>query len=146
MLRKVKRYVLVVPLMLASNVGESQMSSWEPDLSVQQTYTLRRASSSDRTGGNADFVRVDPNTTITVLDVDGPATMSHIWMTLVDQEAYHLKRVVLGMYWDGESSPSVESPIGDFFGLGLGEYHSWQSQLLSVGSIKALNSFASTQI
>jgi hypothetical protein len=35
----------------------------------------------------------------------------------------------------------VETPIGDFFGLGLGDYHNWQSQMLSVGSAKALNCF-----
>jgi hypothetical protein len=35
----------------------------------------------------------------------------------------------------------VEAPIGDFFGLGLGAYHSWQSQMLSVSSVKALNSY-----
>jgi hypothetical protein len=59
----------------------------------------------------------------------------------VDSEPYHLKRVVLRMYWDDESTPSVEVPLGDFFGLGLGEYHKWQSQLLSVSSVKALNCF-----
>jgi len=48
---------------------------------------------------------------------------------------------VLRMYWDGEASPSVEAPIGDFFGLGLGDYHLFQSLPLSVGSDKALNSF-----
>jgi hypothetical protein len=48
---------------------------------------------------------------------------------------------VLRIFWDGESTPSVETPVGDFFGLGLGEYHSWQSEMLSVGSIKALNCF-----
>jgi len=76
-----------------------------------------------------------------VLDVDGPATISHLWFTVADHEPYHLKRIVLRMYWDGESTPSVEAPIGDFFGLGLGEYHSWQSQMLSVGSVKVLNCF-----
>ena len=35
-------------------------------------------------------------------------------------EPYHLKRIVLRMYWDGEETPSVETPIGDFFGLGWG--------------------------
>ena len=25
------------------------------------------------------------------------------------------------MYWDGETTPSVETPIGDFFGLGNGD-------------------------
>ena len=45
------------------------------------------------------------------------------------------------MYWDGESSPSVETPIGDFFGLGLGDYHLYQSAALAVGGDKALNCF-----
>ncbi|MGH7043400.1 MAG: glycoside hydrolase family 172 protein, partial [Acetobacteraceae bacterium] len=56
-------------------------------------------------------------------------------------EPYALKRIVLRMYWDGETSPSVETPIGDFFGLGLGEYHTWQSEMLSVGNDRALNCF-----
>ena len=45
------------------------------------------------------------------------------------------------MYWDGEATPSVETPVGDFFGLGLGQYYLYQSLPLSVGSDKALNSF-----
>ena len=49
--------------------------------------------------------------------------------------------MVLRMYWDGESSPSVEAPVGDFFGLGLGDYHLYQSVPLLVGGDKALNCF-----
>ena len=45
------------------------------------------------------------------------------------------------MYWDGEQRPSVEAPIGDFFGLGNGEYFLYQSAPLSVGADKALNCF-----
>jgi hypothetical protein len=45
------------------------------------------------------------------------------------------------MYWDGETSPSVETPIGDFFGLGNGMYYRWESLLLSAGSDRALNSY-----
>ncbi len=119
----------------------AQMQSWQPDLTVQQTYTPHRVSSTDPTGANADFRRVAPGATLTLLDSDGPGTVSHIWFTIADREPYHLKRIVLRMYWDGEDAPSVETPIGDFFGLGLGEYFSWQSQLLSVGSDKSLNCF-----
>jgi hypothetical protein len=45
------------------------------------------------------------------------------------------------MYWDDEASPSVEAPIGDFFGLGLGDYFLFESTPLSVASDKALNCF-----
>jgi len=92
-------------------------------------------------GANADNRRVAPGETLTVLDADGPGTVSHIWFTIASDESYHLKRIVLRMYWDGEETPSVESPIGDFFGLGLGEYVNWQSEMLSVGSVQALNCF-----
>ncbi len=119
----------------------AQVSSWQPDLTIQQTYTPHRISSTDPTGANADFRSVEPGATLTIMDVDGPGTISHIWFTIADREPYHLKRIVLRMYWDGEKAPSVETPIGDFFGLGLGSYHHWHSELLSVGSDKALNCF-----
>ena len=130
--------ILVCSFMLSAY---GQTSGWQPDLSRQQTYVAHRASSTDPTGANADFRSVAPGTTLTVLDVDGPGTISHIWFTIADSEPYHLKRIVLRIYWDQEQSPSVEAPIGDFFGLGLGYYYRWQSELLSVGSDKSLNCF-----
>ncbi|MBV9267180.1 MAG: DUF2961 domain-containing protein [Acidobacteriaceae bacterium] len=134
---------LITLLLIALSVLPlgAQMLSWQPDLTIQQTYTPHRVSSADPTGGNADFRKVDAGGTLTVLDTDGPGTISHIWFTIADREPYHLKRIVLRMYWDGENTPSVEAPVGDFFGLGFGEYFRWQSQLLSVGSDKSLNSF-----
>jgi hypothetical protein len=130
-------------LLAATSMAMAQVPtpSWQPDVTRQQTYTLHRSSSADATGRNADFRTVPPGETVTVLDTDGPGVISHIWFTINDQEPYHLKRIVLRMYWDGETTPSVETPIGDFFGLGLGTYHNWQSEMLSVGSVKALNSY-----
>jgi hypothetical protein len=75
------------------------------------------------------------------MDANGPGMLTHLWITVASPEAYHLKKLVLRIYWDQETTPSVEAPLGDFFGLGLGEYHRWESELLSVGSDKALNSF-----
>lgn len=118
-----------------------QTSAWQPDITQQQTYAPHRASSTDPTGANHDFRTVAPGETLTVLDTNGPGEIAHVWFTIADREPYHLKRIVLRIYWDGESEPSVEAPIGDFFGLGLGIYHSWQSQLLSVGNDNALSSF-----
>lgn len=104
-------------------------------------YEARRASSYDRTGGNADFARVDPGTTTTLMDVSSPGMITHIWITINSREAYHLKKLVLRAYWDQESEPSIEAPVGDFFGLGLGDYFLYQSALTSVASIKALNAY-----
>jgi Protein of unknown function (DUF2961) len=119
----------------------AQASAPQADLTQPQSYILKRVSSYDRSGGNADFRQIAPGQTLTVLDADGPGTLTHIWFTLASREPYHLKKLVLRMFWDRETSPSIEAPLGDFFGLGLGDYHIWQSELLAVAPQRALNSF-----
>ena len=111
------------------------------DLTRPQTYRVHRASSSDLSGFNRDWMRVAPGTTITLVDTDGPGQISHIWITASAREKYFLKRVVLRAYWDNEATPSVEVPLGDFFGLNTGEYAGFESAVISVGASRGLNSF-----
>ena len=106
-----------------------------------RNYKPRRSSSWDRTGGNRDAVPVEPGASATVLDVTGAGVVTHLWFTISSQDAMHLKNLVLRAWWDGENNPSVEAPIGDFFGLGLGEYFVYQSALLVVAPVKALNAY-----
>src|SRR6202140_2284987 len=115
--------------------------AWLDNLPQTKNYVQKRVSSYDRSGANADFRTVAAGETLTLLDDAGPGIISHVWFTIASGDPYHLKALVLRMYWDGESTPSVETPVGDFFGLGLGEYHLYQSLPLAVGSDKALNSF-----
>ncbi|HLI04223.1 MAG TPA: glycoside hydrolase family 172 protein [Terracidiphilus sp.] len=108
-----------------------------------RNYRSRRSSSWDRTGGNADWATVAPGAAATVLDVQGAGVVTHLWFTINSPDPMHLKNLVLRAWWDGESSPSVEVPIGDFFGLGLGEYFVYQSALTAVAPVKALNAYFS---
>ena len=116
-------------------------STWLFTLPQAKDYVQKRASSYDRTGGNADARTIPAGETLTLLDDAGPGMISHVWFTIASDDPNHLKALVLRMYWDGESTPSVETPVGDFFGLGLGQYYLYQSLPLAVGSDKALNSF-----
>jgi hypothetical protein len=129
---------LAVPA-LAQNL--SSLSGLMASLTEPHDYVLKRISSWDRSGGNADSRKIGPGETFTVLEESGPGAITHIWITIASPENAHLKKLVLRMYWDGESTPSVEAPIGDFFGLGLGDYFTYGSFPLAVGSTKALNSF-----
>ena len=104
-------------------------------------YKCKRSSSWDKTGGNNDWVAVEPGATATLLDVKGPGVITHIWFTINSSDNMHLKNLVLRAWWDGESSPSIEAPIGDFYGLGLGDYAVYQSALLAVAPMKALNAY-----
>jgi hypothetical protein len=106
-----------------------------------RSYKARRSSSWDRTGANADAVRVEPGQAATLLDVQGAGVVTHIWFTIDSNDPHHLKNLVLRAWWDGESSPSIETPIGDFYGLGLGEYYIYQSALTAVAPQKALNAY-----
>jgi Protein of unknown function (DUF2961) len=106
-----------------------------------RNYKARRSSSWDRTGGNGDAVRVEPGHSATLLDVTGSGVVTHIWFTIASNDPHHLKNLVLRAWWDGESTPSVEVPIGDFYGLGLGEYFTYRSALLTVAPMKALNAY-----
>src|ERR1700675_2180287 len=111
------------------------------NLPQSKDYVQKRVSSYDTTGANADYRQFAGGESTTLLDVDGPGIITHIWFTIATGDAQHLKALVLRAYWDGESTPSIEAPIGDFFGLGLGDYYRYQSIPLSVGSDKALNCF-----
>ena len=106
-----------------------------------RSYKSRRSSSWDPTGGNNDAVPVEPGATATLLDATGAGVVTHLWFTINSPDPMHLKNLVLRAWWDGEATPSVEAPIGDFFGLGLGEYFVYQLALLAVASIKALNAY-----
>lgn len=60
-----------------------------------------------------------PGEKTVVLDTDKPGCVKHIWCTIGGGGPQFLRRLVLRMWWDGEENPSVESPIGDFFGVGF---------------------------
>jgi len=97
----------------------------------------KRASSYDKTGGNNDRIRVNAGETATLAGIDGAGCVRHIWMTIADNEPNYLRRLVLRAYWDGESRPSIESPVGDFFGVGHGRvahYHSMPLNMVTGGS------------
>lgn len=96
-------------------------------LPVLRRNLRRRASSWDRTGGNDDYVLIPPGGTHRLAAISGAGCITHLWMTLAGREAGYLRKTVLRMWWDGQAHPSVESPVGDFFGVGFGEPVSFAS-------------------
>ena len=97
-----------------------------------------RFSSYDRSGGNHDWADIPPGETHTLMDFPGSGIIRHIWMTCwvsgVDgkEEAHHLRKLTLRMYWDGEEEPSVQAPLGDFFGVAFGLRRAYHSAALAM--------------
>jgi hypothetical protein len=82
----------------------------------------RRASSRDPNwrDGNRDWREIAPGETITLADLAGPGVIRHIWFTVNARDLQYPRSLVLRMYWDGDETPAVESPLGDFFAVGHG--------------------------
>jgi len=97
-------------------IGHTTLAS----LATLRSFRSKRFSSFDPTGGNHDWWDVAPGETVTIAETDAPGCIKHIWMTTNCEAQAYLRRLVIRMYWDGEETPSVECPLGDFFGLGHG--------------------------
>jgi hypothetical protein len=78
----------------------------------------RRESSWDRNGGNIDAINIEPHAMIDIAKIPGQGCVKHIWMTALCDDPLYLRKTILRIYWDGEENPSVEVPLGDFFGVG----------------------------
>lgn len=107
-------------------IGKSSLN----DIARLRPDSIKRArvSSYDKSGGNFDWVDINPGETHVMAEVKGAGCIKHIWCTtmcmgfLFFPKKHYVRNVIVRMYWDGESDdkPSVEVPIGDFFGMGHG--------------------------
>ncbi len=83
--------------------------------------------------------------TVTLAKIETCGVINHIWITVTDRTSdinrFVLRDLVLRMYWDGEETPSVESPLGDFFCLGFGESYMVNSALINVNPLRGMNSY-----
>jgi Protein of unknown function (DUF2961) len=68
-------------------------------------------------------------------------TVRRIWMTFPDRSPRMLRSLRLDIYWDGARTPAVSAPVGDFFGLGLGQMVPFQSALFANPEGRSFNSF-----
>jgi len=91
--------------------------------------------STDLKGGNEDFARIAPGQTLTLVDHRGAGIVRRWWVTVAPRNNVELQRsLIVRCWWDGESSPSVEVPLSDFFGVGFGQWKQFVSLPLSMTS------------
>jgi len=83
------------------------------------------------------FIKIAKGQTFTLAEIDGSGAINHIWMTPTGNWRFSMLRI----YWDDEKEPSVECPVGDFFGMGWGEYAPLQSLAVCVNPGSAFNCY-----
>lgn len=82
-------------------------------------------------------IRIKAKTTFTIAEIEGPGSIQHIWMTPTGNWRFSIIR----FYWDDEKEPSVECPVGDFFGMGWGQYAKLTSLAVNVNPGSAFNCY-----
>lgn len=85
------------------------------------------------------YVHIEPGETFTLGQINESGIINHIWMTPVGD--YRL--MILRFYWDDETEPSVEVPVGDFFaaGWGMGNEPQISSLAICVNPRSGFNSY-----
>ncbi|QOI97140.1 MAG: DUF2961 domain-containing protein [Flammeovirgaceae bacterium] len=82
-------------------------------------------------------VKIKSKTTFTMAEITGPGSIQHIWLTPTG----NWRHAIIRFYWDDENDPSVEVPVGDFFGMGWGTYAHLNSLAVAVNPGSAFNCY-----
>ena len=100
--------------------------------SIKKELRNRRISSADKNGNNGDWIdSIKPGDKWSV-EISGTGVINHIWFTMSPMNIMR-NDLIFRIYWDGNSYPSVESPLAAFFGNGWDEYYEYTSLPLAVG-------------
>lgn len=83
------------------------------------------------------FIEIKSGETFTIAEMEGPGAIQHIWMTPTGNWRFSILR----FYWDDEKEPSIEVPVGDFFGMAYNEYAQLNSLAVTVNPGSAFNCY-----
>ncbi len=114
--------------------------AWGQDASLEsvarmQEYSAQRVSSSNADlHRNGDARSIPPGETLVLAELDGPGMITHIWTTVGSIDPFYPQTLIVRMYWDGLERPSVEAPLGDFFGVGHGAHADFTSLPVATSS------------
>jgi len=115
----------------SSALGDTMLSALTRSSEAQ---SRRESSSNPDLNSNGDDWTIKAGDTVVLADLPGPGAITHFWNTVASQDPFSGRSLVLRIYWDGMSAPSVEVPLGDFFGVGHGAIANFHSLPVSVSS------------
>ena len=125
--------------------GKSRSINWENRTGEKGRGGMAESVLGPSRKGSPCIPKVGANETVTLAEIGGPGVIQHIWMTVTDKTSernrYVLRDLVLRMYWDGEETPSVESPLGDFFCCGFGVSYPVNSMPVAVNPTRGFNCY-----
>ncbi len=114
--------------------GQSPVNEMYQLSQIRNNVRSRQVSSFDKTGGNGDCLSaIKDGSRFNIFDVRGAGIINRIWITIgPGADKLDRNNLIIRMYWDGNTFPSVEAPIGPFFGNGWDESYNFVTLPLAV--------------
>jgi HEAT repeat protein len=140
------RYLVLLLCLVPIEAAAQGAATWPLDplnFPRLKTYSAYRSSSNNLlVASNDDSKHPQPGETVVLADLTGPGIVTHIWLTIADNEYAWPRLLRLRVYYDGHKTPSVDAPLGDFFGVGLGYERNLNSLMVRDASFgRARNSY-----
>ncbi len=131
-----RRMIVLLVIGLAIGAQGAGKGNDPYGLMVLRDEVAKRVSSSaeDWANSNGDARGIAPGKTLVMADIEGPGVIRHIWNTVNSKEYGASRLLRVRMYWDGEEEPSVDCPLGDFFGMGHGVNANFESEIVRVSA------------
>ena len=83
-------------------------------------------------------VHIEPGATHVLADIEGSGVIQHIWCTT---HPNFWRELILRIYWEGDTEPAVETPLGDFFCSGWRSFAQVNSLPVAVNPHGGFNSY-----
>jgi len=126
--RKFSALVLAIFVPLLAHAQQPMFSSPLSNLAYPKLGRAMHEGSWDRHHDNHDHLSLQPGETLTIFHHEGAGIVHRFWVTIAPRmDVGILSQAILRMYWDNDEYPSVETPIGTFFGVGFGEQKDYVS-------------------
>lgn len=141
------RYLFMIPLLIFPTEAWGQNAARGPldplEFARLKSFEAYRASSNNLyVDSNDDCKHPIPGETVVLADLAGPGIVNHIWITIADSEYAWPRLLRVRVYYDGHKTPSVDVPLGDFFGVGHGYERNLNSMMVRNASFgRARNSY-----
>lgn len=118
---------------------EGKQTRW---VSFENTSGQKGAGGRENQGAKGHaFDHIKAGESVDLVDLEGSGTVRRIWLTLSNRSPEMLRSLRIEMFWDGSRKPAVSAPLGDFFGVGLGQRLPFESALFSDPEGRSFNCF-----
>lgn len=141
-----RKISFVIALLIALQANAQEIWQWKNNRSRWATFENPKAAvgaggRENKSAKGHAFEPVEAGATATMLDIKGTGMVQRIWLTVSDRSPEMLRSLRLDMYWDGEKTPAVSAPLGDFFSISHGRTMPFENALFSSPEGRSFNCF-----